>query len=122
LSYMLCYILNARFIEPYDFLGGKVYSASKEVVSLTSGRLPGREKTEYDLVVKTHNYPSAEFNLTNKVIFLIRDPRDVAVSMHNLHLIQQGKVTWRNPRAKLFLTFYKYFKIFDYITTISSWK
>src|SRR3989344_7704016 len=121
LSYMLCYILNAQFVEPYNFLNGKKYSASKEVISLTSGNLPGREKTKYNLVVKTHNYPSVEFNLTDKVIFLIRDPRDVAVSMHNLHLIQEKSVNWNHPRAKLILLFNKYFKIFDYLQTISGW-
>ncbi|MBI3631797.1 MAG: sulfotransferase domain-containing protein [Candidatus Staskawiczbacteria bacterium] len=122
LSYMICYILNARFIEPYDFLNGKIYSSSKEVVSLTSGNLPGREKTKFNLVVKTHNYPSADFNLTDKVIFLIRDPRDVAVSMHNLHLIQERKVGRINPRAKSFLLLWKYCKIFDYIKIMSAWQ
>ena len=121
LSYMLCYILNAQFVEPYNFLNGKTYSASKDVISLTSGNLPGREKTKYNLVVKTHNYPSAEFNLTDKVIFLVRDPRDVAVSMHNLHLIQEKSVSWNHPRAKLFLTYYKIFSIGDYLRTIKDW-
>jgi len=121
LSYMLCYILNARFVEPYNFLNGKIYSASREVINLTSGNLPGRKKTDYDLVVKTHNFPSAEFNLTDKVIFLVRDPRDVAVSMHNLHLIQEKNVSWNHPRAKFFLVLYKYFKIYDYLETIAAW-
>ena len=119
---MLCYILNARFIEPYDFLNGKIYSASQDVISLTSGNLPGRERTNYDLVVKTHNYPSAELNLTDKVIFLMRDPRDVAVSMHNLHLIQEKKVSWTHPRAKFILLLQKYLPIFDYVQTISAWE
>lgn len=121
LSYMLCYILNAQFVEPYNFLAGKTYSASKEVVSLTSGNLPGREKTKYNLVVKTHNYPSVEFNLTDKVIFLIRDPRDVAVSMHNLNLIHEKSVRWNHPRAKFFLVCYRYVKIFDYFETMRNW-
>src|SRR3989344_1927089 len=103
LSYMLCYILNAQYVEPYNFLNGKIYSSSEDVIRLTSGNLPGREKTPYNLVVKTHNYPSSEFNLTDKVIFLIRDPRDVAVSMHNLNIIQNKNVGWNHPRAKFFL-------------------
>lgn len=121
LSYMLCYILNAQYVEPYNFLNGKSYSASDHVLVLTSGNLPGREKTKYNLVVKTHNYPSAEFNLTDKVIFLMRDPRDVAVSMHNLNLIQEKNVGWNHPRAKFFLTYYKLFPLRDYMRTIRDW-
>lgn len=121
LSYMLCYILNAQFVEPYNFLNGKTYSASKEVLSLTSGNLPGREKTKYNLIVKTHNYPSAEFNLTDKVIMLIRDPRDVAVSMHNLNLIHEKSVGWNHPRAKFFMVWYKLFPMTDYLRTMRDW-
>ncbi len=122
LSYMLCYILNARYIEPYNFLTGKIYSNSNEVVNLTSGNLSGREKTAYDLVVKTHNFPSAEFNLTNKAILLIRDPRDVAVSMHNLNIIQNKQVSWMHPRAKFFLMIYRYLGLLDYLKTIKDWR
>lgn len=82
LSYMLCYILNAEYIEPYDFLHGVLYSSSERVRSLTGGNLPGREKTGYSKVIKTHDYPSVNFNLTDKIIYLSRDPRDVAVSAY----------------------------------------
>jgi len=121
LSYMLCYILNAQFVEPYDFLKGHRYSVSSHVFSLTQGDLPEREKTNYSLVVKTHEYPSSRLDLTEKIIFLIRDPRDVAVSMHNLHLIHQKSLGWNHPRAKFFLTFYKYFALFGYLRTIWRW-
>lgn len=122
LSYMLSYILNAPYVEPYNFLVGTKYTKSDHILSLTQGGLPNREKTSYSLVVKTHNYPSKDFNLTDKVLFLIRDPRDVAVSMHNLHLIHERSVGWGHPRAKVTLLFKRYFKIFDYIKTISEWK
>ena len=122
LSYMLSYILNAAYIEPYNFLVGKRYTASDYVINLTQGDLVDREKTKYSLVVKTHNYPSENFNLPKKVLFLIRDPRDVAVSMHNLHLIHEKSVGWNHPRAKISLLFEKYFKIFDYINTINGWQ
>ena len=121
LSYMLCYILNAQYVEPYNFLNGKIYSSSEDVIRLTSGNLPGREKTPYNLVVKTHNYPSSEFNLTDKVIFLIRDPRDVAVSMHNLNIIQNKNVRWNHPRAKFFLVLYRYLGLLDYLKTMKDW-
>lgn len=80
LSYMLCYILNARYIEPYDLLGGRWYTGSEDVISLTGGNIPNRESTRFSMVVKTHGFPAPDFNLTDKVIYLTRDPRDVAVS------------------------------------------
>lgn len=86
LSYMLCYILNATYIEPYDFLKGVKYSTSEEILESTCGRLAGRKKTKYSLVIKTHNYPAPNFNLTDRVIYLTRDPRDVAVSQYFMHL------------------------------------
>lgn len=121
LSYMLSYILNATYIEPYNFLVGTRYTKSDYIFNLTQGNLSDREKTGYSLVVKTHNYPAENFNLPDKVIFLTRDPRDVAVSMHNLHLIHERAVKWNHPRAKIILLFKRYFKIIDYIKTISEW-
>jgi len=82
LSFMLCYILNATYIEPYDFLKGVKYSTNDEILKYTRGRLKGRDKTQYSLVIKTHNYPAPNFNLTDKVIYLTRDPRDVAISWY----------------------------------------
>jgi hypothetical protein len=82
LSYMLCYILNARFIEPYDLLKGTQYTNFKVIKYNTNGSLLEREKSSINLVVKTHNSPSSNFNLTEFVVFLTRDPRDVAVSYY----------------------------------------
>lgn len=93
LSYMLCYILNARYIEPYTFLRGIVFSGNERIVSLTQGNLPGREKTRYSLVIKTHQEPDEYFSLTDKVIVLARDPRDVAVSGQARTLVKQGTGT-----------------------------
>lgn len=122
LSYMLCYILNAAFVEPYNFLEGKKYTTSEHIFSLTQGDLPGREKTKYSLIVKTHSFLLHEISLTDKIIFLMRDPRDVAVSMHNLNLIQERSINWTHPRAKFFLVFKKCFRLLSYINTISHWK
>lgn len=80
LSYMLSYILNAKFIEPYCLLRGIVFSADPYILGLTQGSLDGREKTKYSMIVKTHNLPDNYFSLTDKIIVLARDPRDVAVS------------------------------------------
>lgn len=82
LSYMLCYILNARYLEPYCLLRGIVYSGKQSILDLTQGNLEGRASSSYSLVVKTHNYPDPYFSLTDKVILLARDPRDVAVSAY----------------------------------------
>lgn len=83
LSYMLCYILNARYLEPYCLLRGLVFSGHQNIVDAVTGNLPGREKTKYSHVVKTHEMPDPYFSLTDKVVLLSRDPRDVAVSAHN---------------------------------------
>jgi len=82
LSFMLCYILNAKFVEPYCLLRGIVYSADPYIVEKTSGNLPSRKQTQYSLIVKTHQLPDPFFSLTDKVILLSRDPRDVAVSAY----------------------------------------
>ncbi len=82
LSYMLCYILNARYLEPYCLLRGIVHSGQQMILDYTQGNLENREQTKYSLVVKTHNYPDPYFSLTDKVILLARDPRDVAVSAY----------------------------------------
>lgn len=82
LSYMLCYILNAKYIEPYDFLKGMLYTTDERVRGLTGGNLPGRPKPQYSMIIKTHNWPAKTLNLTDKIIFLTRDPRDIAVSAY----------------------------------------
>lgn len=83
LSYMLCYILNAQYLEPYCLLRGLVFSGHRNIVESVQGNLPGRAKTKYSHVVKTHEIPDPYFSLTDKIILLARDPRDVAVSAHN---------------------------------------
>ena len=95
LSYMLCYVLNARFIEPYAMLDGRAHSTSAHVLALSQGDLPGREATRYRLVVKTHQHPvpRTEFKLTDKVVFLTRDPRDVSISAMFYH-----RNAWRVSR------------------------
>ncbi len=122
LSYMLCYILNARFIEPYDFLKGRKYSKSDYVFNLTQGNLPDREKTCYSMVVKTHEFPAPDFNLTDKVIFLTRDPRDVAVSAYYMHLFYEKK--YRKLRSFLgrIVSLIRSIRIINYIRTAKGWK
>jgi len=80
LSYMLCYILNATFIEPYNALAGIKYTSNPHILALTQGRLANRNLTEYLFIIKTHEIPAINFNLTDKIIYLTRDPRDIAVS------------------------------------------
>lgn len=79
---MLCYILNAKYIEPYDFLQGMLYTTDREVLAVTGGKLPNRPVGKYSMVIKTHDYPARNVNLTDKLIFLTRDPRDIAVSAY----------------------------------------
>lgn len=83
LSYMLSYILNATYLEPYNLLRGLVCDGNPNIFGFVQGGLPGREKTKYSHIVKTHEMPDPFFSLTDKVILLARDPRDVAISAHN---------------------------------------
>ncbi len=94
LSYMLCYILNARFIEPYALMGGIKYSISDVIEKNTKGRLKGRENSRYSIVVKTHSHPAQQIDLTKSIIYLTRDPRDVAVSYYYMvrNAIKKGKI------------------------------
>lgn len=81
LSYMLCYVFNAKYIEPYCILSGTKFTERENILQNTSGNLEGREKTGINYIVKTHGYPDKnQFNLTQNVLYLTRDPRDVAIS------------------------------------------
>ena len=116
LSYMLCYYLNARFIEPYDLLRGRLYSSSDMILKTTEGDLPLREKTAYDLVIKTHEYPAADFKLTNKVIILTRDPKDVAVSAFNRYKNLSKKENPRSLKEAISMLIYS-FRFTSYMMT-----
>jgi hypothetical protein len=95
LSYMLCYILNARYIEPYNLLTGKNYTNSETIKKNTKGRLSGRAETKFSFVVKTHDLPSkSDFKLTESIIYLTRDPRDVSISYYYLAL------SWRKAGSR----------------------
>lgn len=127
LSYMLCYILNATFIEPYCLLSGINYSSSYHVLSLSQGRLPNRKFTDYSLVIKTHSNPAVNFNLTDKVLYLTRDPRDVAVSAYFRHKVtlkenkgpQRQVIKSIKGKIKHFLLS---FKTVNYTYTAIKWK
>ncbi len=80
LCFVLAHLLNARFLEPYCLLRGIVFTGSSYVLGLTQGNLPGRARTQYAQVVKTHQYPDPYFSLTKKLILIVRDPRDMITS------------------------------------------
>ena len=116
LSYMLCFILNARFIEPYALMGGSKYSLSDIIEKNTKGRLKGRENSRYSIVVKTHSYPAQQIDLTKSIIYLTRDPRDVAVSYYYMvkNAIKKGKI----DRKLIFHTI----PFLSFIMTAFSWR
>lgn len=120
LSYMLCYILNAKYIETYDFLRGTLY-APKETRDVTSGNLPNREKTQYSMVIKTHEYPAQEFNLTDKVIFFSRDPRDIAISGFKRSRIREKDEKNISLRNRIYYLIH-HFKLTSLIMTSHKWK
>src|SRR3989344_195444 len=121
LTCMLCYILNAQFIEPYDLAQGSLYfSGDKEIIRLTSGNLPGRQKTKYSMVVKTHSFPANKFNLTDKVVFLTRDPRDAAVSRYFRQLYLAKQDNYKTFKRRLAYLFYGIRPV-NYIITALEW-
>lgn len=121
LSYMLCYSLNAAFIEPYDLLRGRRYSSSEMILKFTKGNLPGRSKTRYDLVVKTHERPAPELTLTRKVILLTRDPRDVAVSAYFRYRNLRKKESARSPKEFIANVLYG-IRFTSYLVTAYRWR
>jgi hypothetical protein len=86
IGYMLSYLLNAEYIEAYNLRFGQGHTKDERVLKLTSGNLDGRSHTGYSSVIKSHAYPAVKETferfprLTDKIVLLIRDPRDVAVS------------------------------------------
>jgi len=117
LSYMLSYILNARFIEPYNLLNGKKYTSSSIIEHNTKGSLEGRQNSRYKLIVKTHLHPGNPFNLTNSIIYLTRDPRDVAISYY--YLRRNSKKAKTDSIKDVFL---HTIPIISYFITAFRWK
>lgn len=121
MSYMLCYALNAAFVEPYDFLRGAVYSGSDQVMDLTRGGLPGRAPTRYSMVVKTHEYPGPDVDLPAKVILMIRDPRDVAVSAYYRNQALRGDARWKPSLKTRFFQFITRSRFINLLVTYRRW-
>ena len=98
--------LNAQFIE-YDVDGHILPDSTMDDVLLRiSGAIPGREKTTVEKIEKTHLLPGAGKHawkdrnpeLTTKIVYLTRDPRDMAVSYfyftyHNRPYVETGHVS-----------------------------
>lgn len=121
LSYMLSFVLNAKYIEPYALLKGFKYSRLQYVIDLTSGNLPQRKKTGCSMVIKTHEYPAKNFNLTDKVILLARDPRDVAVSAFWRYRDFSQKEKYESLKGKIFGLIHN-FKFTSFIMTAFKWR
>lgn len=122
LSYMLCYILNAKYVEPNDFLTGTLYTTDDRVLALTGGDLEGRAKTKYSMIIKTHHlWPGKNFNLTDKVIFLTRHPCDIAVSAYYRYNVLAKENPPRSLKEVLFYLLHKLRPI-SYAFTAKRWK
>tara|TARA_A100001388_G_scaffold276844_1_gene265803 strand:- start:701 stop:1489 length:789 start_codon:yes stop_codon:yes gene_type:complete len=118
LGYMLAYILNAKFVEPYCLLRGILYSADKYILNLTQGNLPGRNLTKYSTIAKTHSLPDPYISLTNKIIIVSRDPRDVAVSAYSRNIVMKrtgSDLTTKDKEAALINTIDRYQGILEKI-------
>ena len=83
LGYLLSFLLNAKYQELNAPKGFKS-THQKEILQFISGKL--KRKSYFDSVVKTHERYSFSKNKIgldkfDKVIYIVRDPRDVAVSL-----------------------------------------
>jgi hypothetical protein len=117
LSFMLSFILNARYIEPYALILGTPHSKSKMLMDNTMGDLKSRNKTQFKLVVKTHGFPDRNnFELTKSIIYLTRDPRDVAISYYYLNR-KWVKDGGRSPSLFLYLV-----PFFCYLMVAYKWQ
>ena len=89
LGYLLSFLLNAEYLEPYRLMTGLTHSSSCDVLRNTGGLLEDRPRTIYNAVIKSHHLPPAVkererfLPLTDKIILIVRDPRDVAVSKYH---------------------------------------
>ena len=86
LSYMLCHMCGARYIEPYDFANGNKFTNSKKLSDLLL-KAQKRKKTKFSIVLKSHTkfVPLKDQLLSDNIIHLTRDPRDVALSARYLY-------------------------------------
>jgi hypothetical protein len=73
------------------------------------------------MVIKTHEYPAKDFNLTDKVILLSRDPRDVAVSAYYRYRLIMQKEPPRNLK-EIISNLINRFRFTSYIFTVYKWK
>lgn len=114
LCMVLSYILNARFIEPYCLLRGILFDGRQEILDLTSGELPGREKNNIRFIVKTHEQPDPFYSLTQALIVIVRDPRDSISSRYLRRKVvidlktdveDQGRKLALQPKQKIRLGF-----------------
>lgn len=122
LGYMLSYLLNAEYLEPGFLSNGCWYSKDSHVLNLTCGDLKDRMDTGYKSVIKTHIPPatsSKDFSvakdfkkLTDKVVLIIREPKDVAVS----YFVYQ-KIYIKNTRTGIGTT-----KHISFFNTMRKWK
>ena len=112
LGYMLSYLLNARYYEAGN--PDLPITSRKDICDLISGNLSW--KTPYDGVAKSHaRYAFYQDNIGiadyDKVIHIVRDPRDVIVSLfyynyYNLPIAQgrAGDVMTRKTALRRYAT------------------
>ncbi len=104
LGYMLSYLLNAEYIEPYNLRCGLSFTKNQRVLTLTSGNLNTHVHTAYNSVIKSHEHPPSDQvlsifpRLTDKIVLIIRDPRDVVVSryFYDKLIVEQNIIRSRN--------------------------
>lgn len=101
LGYMLSYILGAKYIDLYDV--DQKPTLHKETLQLLEGHLS--HKSDYEAVCKTHDrfrFFSDPIGLASfdKVIHIVRDPRDIAVSYY-FYLFYHEPIASGNPEGVL---------------------
>lgn len=118
LGYLLSYLLNAEYTQSHKLTCNLAYTKDKRVRNLTSGQLQNRKPTVYDAVIRTHDFPPTTAQLSrfskliDKVVLVVRDPREVAVSRYHYQ-----KTFTENTRAGIGTL-----RLVTFSTTTKKWK
>lgn len=96
---MLCDLLAAAYVESYDFSHGRIFTRSDNLLSQLSEALE-KPRSSISLVVKTHARKVPDSLLTENIVHLIRDPRDVSISY--LYFIRNMPLFSINPKQLIY--------------------
>lgn len=125
LNYMVAYGTGSSYVD-YD--NKENTPKSEQVRALVAGGPAQPFKSEYDLLHKTHLLPSElDIRAYDKILYIIRDPRDVSVSFFYFRYFFQAnkkgkvKIEKKTKLPVLGWFFLKYYLMKTVVGTTKSW-